>query len=336
MAIRSAVYYPHTSVRDRGLVMTGLLLWDEVHYIVPTEQWNRSGSNDPDVDIALEVIGRKLVPSGEQKEIAHKQIMELVTSPELPPDFFVAPPDEDRYLVYPEKFLDETWDELSHAHLAFVPQNEGFHSYTMSSSLGLTMMSILADACAGSQKTTVTDRGSAYAALNKVLRQKSAGALHATLADAWLAALDTSGITLNGLVRLRQKESSPGGYVLRKHRHRLLAAIAEHVKEVIEQSRHEGDIEELDRKFRATIHDDWQALSGELTLGSDRLIFSSDLLVPILIITGLMPDPFTKMLTALMGAGKVFLDYRLGRDKNLEDHVTAYLNLARKESAKKK
>jgi hypothetical protein len=37
--------------------------------------------------------------------------MELVTSPDLPADFFV-PGDDERYLIYPQKFLDETWEEL--------------------------------------------------------------------------------------------------------------------------------------------------------------------------------------------------------------------------------
>jgi hypothetical protein len=33
--MRSALYYPHTSVDDEGIAKTALLLWDRLEFIVP-------------------------------------------------------------------------------------------------------------------------------------------------------------------------------------------------------------------------------------------------------------------------------------------------------------
>ena len=37
--MRSALYYPHTSIRSENLIRTSLLLWDQVHVMVPWDDF---------------------------------------------------------------------------------------------------------------------------------------------------------------------------------------------------------------------------------------------------------------------------------------------------------
>src|SRR5262249_17946148 len=60
-----------------------------------------------------------------------------------------------------KKFLPKTWEVLKASKLA-VPGRGEFDDWLMTRNVGLAVMSILADACAGSQKRTVTDQSRSY------------------------------------------------------------------------------------------------------------------------------------------------------------------------------
>lgn len=58
--MRSALYYPHTKIRHEGLLKTSLLLWDEIHVIVPWDGYRIDRSPALETE-AFELIGRTLV-----------------------------------------------------------------------------------------------------------------------------------------------------------------------------------------------------------------------------------------------------------------------------------
>src|SRR5258706_8079981 len=75
--MRSALYYPHTQIRDEGFLKNALLVWDEVHFISPTRHFEFDRHLDPGHREALELICRPLVPSDEEKRHVHNRILKL-------------------------------------------------------------------------------------------------------------------------------------------------------------------------------------------------------------------------------------------------------------------
>src|SRR5262249_31236164 len=125
------------------------------------------------------------------------------------------------YLMYPEKFLDETWRALEQRGLA--SWDSATYDYGVPVALGLLMMSLLADACAGTQVQKITDRVQAYS----WLAEQQATALGAQyvkgldisqvapaldrLVSISLDVLDARRIPMQKLVDFRNRESRAGG-----------------------------------------------------------------------------------------------------------------------------
>ena len=166
----SALYYPHINIEDRGLIRDALLLWDKLEYITPSE-YNTSWHPDDDYKTALSLISEPHVPSDEEKESAHNSVLELATS-DLPPEFTFDPDRSwDSYNIYPQKLLPKTWDMLYELKLA----NKHNDRFLTSSSLGFSIMSILADNCAGLQKQLITDETDFYSALTRYFTEINGG-----------------------------------------------------------------------------------------------------------------------------------------------------------------
>lgn len=101
--MRSALYYPHTTVGSKNLVKTGLLLWDKLEFLVPYPEFSPTYGNKK-IAQAMELIGRGRCPTELEKNVTHENIEKLLRQP-LPLEFFY---DEtfrsERYDVYPENF----------------------------------------------------------------------------------------------------------------------------------------------------------------------------------------------------------------------------------------
>src|SRR5258708_6239716 len=122
-----ALYYPHTDIQSPVIVKNALLLWDSIETIVPHANWKRkgptgdrsnwqmSGSNkDKLMREAIEIVVRPRVPNAAERQIAHKKLSEIVKSG-LASSLVLRSPQRWRrpeYLIYPEKFLHETWHLL--------------------------------------------------------------------------------------------------------------------------------------------------------------------------------------------------------------------------------
>jgi hypothetical protein len=160
--LRSALYYPHTELRSSFLLKTCLLLWDKVQFIVPYHGY-RPGYENKQVAKAIEIIGEQHFPTDAQKRKAHDYIEDFVTRP-LPPTFvFKEPqrPNEFEFRIFEDKFFQDTWHLLMQAKLVGKPLRD--IGVPVNQLCGLSLMSILADCCAGAKYARVTDRGAAYA-----------------------------------------------------------------------------------------------------------------------------------------------------------------------------
>src|ERR1700682_3745337 len=115
--MRSALYYPHTTIRSENILKRALLLWDKIEYIVPEEGYRPHYASKLFAE-AAEIVAKPHVPSREEKKKAHQQIEDLAAS-SLPDAFYFQSWDaQGDYEIYPQKLLPDTWDLLRQAQIA--------------------------------------------------------------------------------------------------------------------------------------------------------------------------------------------------------------------------
>jgi hypothetical protein len=206
LAMRSALYYPHTEIESRNLLKTALLLWDQVYIIAPWPGYQPHYGSQEESE-AFEVIGQCHFPTEDEKRHAHELVEDFATR--ALPDAFTLPglhkelklPGIDKqndqmefYEISTQKLLPETWKLLGDCGLADVrhrtltlvrdirsgkqsafndrlKRSEPFEPDDANTRpwTGLSLMAILADCCAGSTLARITDKGVAYATITGLL-----------------------------------------------------------------------------------------------------------------------------------------------------------------------
>jgi hypothetical protein len=63
-----------------------------------------SGSDDKELDEAIELVGHRLVPSQEAKKIAHDEILDIVSLPDVEKLKFELSDTKEIHGIYPQKF----------------------------------------------------------------------------------------------------------------------------------------------------------------------------------------------------------------------------------------
>jgi hypothetical protein len=280
--MRSALYYPHTSIRNEKLVKTALLLWDRLEYIVP---WPHFRSHHADIRVAraMELIGVPHFPDDDEKQEAHTRLKELV-SRRLPPQFYFNRRRSKEYFeMYPEKLLPDSWQLLQKVRLSGkLPLN---YDYALSEFGGLTVMSILADCCAGTTRSRVTDRGDAYAMVAGFLGNEPEGSkirkadAHEHLVPISLNAIDTSRMTIDALIKLREREEKESGHTLRDLRHRYVDSLETYVSKLVNEKATKADAKEIQRNFADDMNADLKDLRAELGFASKEALLSKEFLV---------------------------------------------------------
>jgi hypothetical protein len=329
---RSAIYYPHTGIRTVELLKSGLLLWDQVEYIAPFQDFEPTPPRDQVEDErtireAMELLLVRHVPSEEEKQHAHKTIVRFADS-----DLAERLRDEtldDGYLIYPEKFSETTWKALKRAQLAHISLSDPDGDYAMSPVVGLIMMSVLADACAGTLKRTITDQHAAYAIVREsivknTLSSQGADKDRKALVDVTIKVADLTSLSLKKLVELRQREQRSGGYSLTQLRYAFVAKVDEAAKRMAALSQ-ESDRREVQRQFESDTERDFQAIRQELGGLGWKALFSREMVVGMLSTAGLLTQPLGQMMvavTALVGLG---VAYRRERRAALANHAMSWL-----------
>jgi hypothetical protein len=302
----SALYYPHTEFHGWGkstqrLLKRALLLWDELWFIVPEKGQHRY--HTPQLaEQALELVAREHVATEQEKEAAHADLEELITRPTLPDAFLFS--GDSPYEIYPQKFLPKTWLMLQEGNLARLSDRSAHYQVPLQA--GLMAMSMLADACAGSTKRRVTDRGQAYAGLMSLLgddqardghergelfdrvvdttvhvvsrpgRQKKKG-LGDRIVALNLELIDVDRLTLEQLIDFRTREEKEGGHTLRELRHSYVKRIENQVK-LLASVDSSSDYDELARQFNQEMTDDLRSIRQELRMEAKLLLVSREVI----------------------------------------------------------
>jgi hypothetical protein len=322
----AALYYPHSSIRDEALLKTSLLLWDQLDVIVPSKGFRLSGGTR-DGDEALELIGVARTPSDEEKLAAHKRVMALANSaPSECLAFDLSNPNL-RYEVYADKFLSDTWRALKDSQLASEFQSGDFTDYALSQWLGLTMMSVLAEECAGTEKRLLTDEQDSYAALGRAFTAQHGGSYSSQaevdrerLLTLNIRMINSDGVTLRRLIHLRKSEDA----FLRSLRHNYLEALDECVSELSKKPR-ASDRQEIERRFEERMKDDLAELRKALVGEAVGSVFSKEMLVAVMAAAGAVVEPWTSSVVGVGALGKTWRDYRSKRADAMRKHPMAWL-----------
>jgi hypothetical protein len=215
----SALYYPHTRIKSKSLLKTALLLWDRLEFIIPDPHFNVQ-YDDKEMAEAVEVIGAFRCPDEKEKKEVHERIEEFATR-ELPPAFYYHSNqgNQPEYAIYARKFSEETWQALEQLQLAKPP--EGHARHRLAAATGLTMMSLLAECCAGTTRSLVTDRGVAYANLINLTAEdeEPAESDYDVVVPITLSLVNTATVQLNSLVEFRKREAKSKSRDLKDLRH---------------------------------------------------------------------------------------------------------------------
>jgi hypothetical protein len=251
--MRAALYYPYTEVRSEQLVRMSLLLWDSIECIVPYRKY-RPNYPDKKVAKAMEIIGKCHCPDNSEKRAAHQFVEEFATGP-LPAACYYSNlrRNNEEYELWPQKFMYETWQLLES--LQLVGKRWAIASdYPTTTPVGLCLMSILAECCAGETRARITDQGLAYATLSNMLideQKPDTGDAYETIVPLTLKLLNISDIPIEKLISFREREAKEAhGHTLTELRHNYLSYIEEYVSDVSKLDR-KRDQEERTRIFES-------------------------------------------------------------------------------------
>jgi len=324
----TALYYPHVKMSD-GLVKNSLFLWDHIEYIAPHDHFEEPWYQDPHIRDAVKLIATQRVPSPKEKDQVDAAIVDLLSLP-LPNWFYVKDiPDGLRYNFYPRKLSEETWEKLQRTHLA-EPVSDG---YNTSAPLGLTIMSLLADVCAGTQRRLITDEASSYSALDRYLTTIGGGELgkfddeSERLVTISLKVMNFQRVSTQRLIELRQKEKSDPR--LRDLRHKYLRTIEEYAEKLAEAPTPQ-DVAGIERVFEQKMKDDLKLLADELKDEAKKVFFSKEIATAIVAIAGSFVEPVVGLVIAGGALYKKKVDYRVARNKTLQGHPMSWLYSTRK------
>jgi hypothetical protein len=324
-----------------------LLLWDELHVIVPENGFKVSYTSTTE-EKAMDLVGRYRAPTDAEKAAAHELIEDFVSRP-LPAAFSYADTIVDPYEVYPQKLMMKTWDLLQRAQLVgpALPNQD----MPAARNTGLSLMSILADCCAGTQLARVTDQSAAYAFLSDAAvrnqAEQATDEARSSLMSVPLQIAAVDNVPIEKLIALREREKAGKSPGLAALRHRLADKLEEQAS-ALSAVKTRSDHEELTRQFKQFLAEDLRDLREALKLESTEVLTSKVVLGSVLGVLGAFAPVLATMmpaiglpLAAVAGASGLLkagaaagaiggllntkAKFAKTRAKVLEQHPTAYL-----------
>ncbi|MEB3308862.1 MAG: hypothetical protein VKJ02_01365 [Snowella sp.] len=321
----AALYYPHVKM-SKNLFKNALFLWDKIEYISPDNHFEPHYS-DSELGEAVRSFSQKYIPTSDQKQQTNDAIIDLLKHP-LPNWFFVKDvPDYLRYSVYTEKFSARTWERLCEEGLAEKINDEEFET---SGAFGLTLMSILADFCAGTQKRLITDQNASYSALDRYLATIEGAELgkfdHESerLLTISLKMMNFKDVSLSRLVEIREKEKTASGAHIRELRHNYLRRIEDYADK-LKESQNEQDTIEIERIFEQEMKSDLNLLQDELKDEAKKVFLSSEMATAVIALAGSFLEPTIGLTVAGGALYRKKVEYRASRNKTLKSHPMSWL-----------
>jgi hypothetical protein len=273
----------------------------------------------------VELLVRNHVPSEQEQEDVHSTLSSILEHGI--PDWFrldYAPIDQDleygnHYRIYPEKLATQTWHMLERRGLAI--WDGPVSDYGVSQALGLFLMSLLADARAGTQRQKITDRTTAYTWLSQYATAalggqylRDSGAIQQAeaynrLVPLSLRIIDTDKIPLKRLVDFRRREATENrGSDYRTLRHNYLKHLEDYAKLLASPDLTEGDKEEVVRRYWSDLEAKLGDLKAELGIARSDALLNKDVVTTVGFAAGvpLTPLAVSAAMTAssaLVGVG---------------------------------
>ena len=362
----SALYYPHTYIGNESLIKTALLLWDTIEYIVPQKSTSGHPYLGEHYEKAIEIVGRPHIPTVAEKNAAHIKIKDFVKEG-LPKVFYQIENDllsgDNRhclsrqkkdelnvptYLIYPDKFDEQTWSLLKREGLAF--WDEIYGDYRVPPAFGFLMMSMLADVCAGTQILKITDRVEAYNWLEEQATNKFGGKYSSNIGASAISSdydrlitlsikvLDTGNLSINSLLDMREREARSNSRDLINFRRNYLSEITKYIERIGNEAKAERDVDEINKQFEDAMKDDLTELKRELNIAVSGVLLSREVGVSIMALAGtflgsILGIPALSMGANLLGVGVVGpfirkgLDHQEARRNAFKKHPMSWLYL---------
>jgi len=333
--MRSALYYPHTTVRSESLIKTSLLLWDQLEFLAPRETFRPQYENREHAR-AMELFGYAHAPTAAEKQQTHERIEDIIERgvPEAFKYRAERPSGRQDYEIYPQKFLDKTWRMLQRSNLAGAILDNS--DYPLEEGAGLAVMAVLADCCAGETRARVTDRGAAYASITNVLAEPSSvvdtnSDLYDQVIPITVNLINVDEVSLADLIAFREREQRErDGHHYRALRHSYLDKVEAHIERL--RNAPATDQRELNRIFEQQMADDMSTLREELGASTRETLRSNEVIVTALsAISAISALPIMPAVT--LGGAAVMLGglwraqdkYVASRRSIMQKHPMAYM-----------
>jgi hypothetical protein len=233
----------------------------------------------------------------------------------------------------------ETWTLLQDCGLVggILPNSD----FPSSPAMGLTLMNLLADCCAGTTLARITDQQDAYSKLPGLLveddgSEAAMDVARKELIQVSLRIFDATALPLDRLIAMREREAgSVEGASIRDLRHRYVKRIEDQV-EIMSKSKSSVEFDELRRQFEEDMKDDARLLREALKMEATSTLATKDIVASVIaaattVAAWLGGHPLVA--TMSLGSGAMAISGLLGvrskfvesRQKILQAHPTAYL-----------
>ena len=341
----TVLYYPNVSLvaprpanssqdyekTDTNLLKTALLLWDSIEVIVPYADFGvrpfiseQQQDEQREIEQAFEHVVRERSVTDLEKEEVHKSVEKMIKTG-LPAwlEFQVR---VDNFDMYPEKLLNKTWQLLCDAKVAKPGRKGGTEYFGLQRSLGLVLMNIIADVCAGKTREKVTNYIDAHDACGRVFAAQNGGeveikpssAAHKRLVSVSLLGANVNAVSLANLLRLREREKEDGFLpMLRENYRKFVNEYVTQLKNVTKPQ----DIANVEDAFKTATANDFRHLNKELRLRAAGVVIGS-VAAGFLSFAGFGADP---TLGSALGMTASLPVFSLARQSSLEKHKTAWL-----------
>lgn len=342
-----ALYYPHTQIQTAAALNNALLLWDHIETIVPDARWQPEDHPGGElVQEAFELVVRRRIPTEQERQKANKVLCEMADDGlfyrlrKQSPKSWTGM----EYLIHPEKFLGRTWEWLERGGIARWVDHES--DYGVPVGVGLLMMSVLADTCAGTRMQKVTDREDAYNWLaeyratelgSQWIRGIDASqiASYDRLVTLSVNLLDAREIPLKKLVQLRKDEEKNPGMGLKNMRRRFQKAMSDYISSIGRASS-PNDLADINENFYDDLKGDLAELKSELQLVTAKVLLKEVILSTVFLAGCFaLPDgqlsEIAKMIGPLgiMPLTKGLIEYKAARNAALKKHTMSWLYVAK-------
>ena len=268
-------------------------------------------------------------------------IEDFATRP-LPSSFSYASINEgnEGYEIYPQKLFPDTWQLLQSCKLVGSPTWRS--GRPTAAPTGLSLLSIVADCCAGDTLARITDQGAAYATLAGMFVGEpgpQTGPDEQTreqLVAIPLRVVDADSFSLASLIDLRKREAAtPEGHHIRDLRHRFVNRVEEQARQLSSASSALAR-DELRRQFEQEAKDDFRSLREALKAQVTQVIGTKEVLTSLIGGLGVVANaghnyPMADVVSgvgAIVSIGGLLATWSKivqERRKVLQEHPIAYL-----------